>query len=242
MLSGVCHQPDSVASSAGVVFCHGMESNKDSAKIVEMSRFLSGQGLVALRFDFAGCGDSLGSFEEISYAHEVEDLHAAVAYLESTGVERFGLLGSSMGGSVALLYAGSSEHPESVAAVATMAAPSDPLEIVAQFATPEELAAWERKGFTDYHGRRINRTLLDDIRAIDIVGAAKRIPCPVLLIHGDADRTVPVCQARRLYETLGTRKELLILPGGDHRFSEPGDMRIAVDASQDWMLRHLRAP
>lgn len=240
-LAGVLHSPEQGALSAGAVLCHGMESNRNSPKIVAMSRALAHGGLAALRFDFAGSGDSAGTFAEISYSRQVDDLRAAVGYLARQGVSRLGLIGSSMGGSVALLYAGG-EVRAPVAGLATIAAPADPFEIVRQFATPEELAAWEERGFTEYHGRRFNRALLDDIRKLDILRAAARIPCPVLVIHGDADPTVPVRQAHRLHDALGGRKELLILPGADHRLSDPADMSRALDAAQGWILRHVGHP
>jgi putative redox protein len=236
-LSGIVHASERAGSSRGVVLCHGMESHKSSAKIVAMSRFLSLHGFTALRFDFAGSGASRGSFAEISYSRQADDLRAAVGYLANLGVTRVGLIGSSMGGSVALLYAGAAGQIAPVAGVATIAAPSDPLEMVRQFAAEGRIKAWETEGFTEYHGRRINRTLLDDMRALDILGAAQRIRCPVLVIHGDADRTVPVDQAYRLYGALETEKELLILRGADHRLSDPEHMAAAVDAAQNWIRR-----
>ena len=238
-LAGVMHVPDRGASRAGAVLCHGMESNKSSAKIVAMSQFLRDRGLTAFRFDFAGSGESAGDFAEISYSRQVDDLSAAVSHLVGTGVERVGLIGSSMGGSVALLYAGGGMR---VAGLATIAAPSDPLEIVRQFSTQEDLDAWEESGFTEYHGRRLNRTFLDDVRQLDIVGAATHITCPVLVIHGDADETVPVEQAHRVYGALRADKKLRILPGADHRLSAPEDMAAAIQDAQDWIVRHLREP
>ena len=236
-LAGVLHVPDRGPSRAGVVLCHGMESSKSSAKIATMTEFLRDRGLTALRFDFAGSGESAGDFAEISYSHQVDDLRAAVTCLLDVGVTRIGLIGSSMGGSVALLYAGTAE---STAGVVTIAAPSDPLEIVEQLVPCEERKAWEERGFADYHGRRINRTFLDDVRELDILGAATRISCPVLVIHGDADETVPVNQAYRLYEALETEKKMLILPGADHRLSAPEDMTRAISAAQQWIVRFVR--
>lgn len=236
-LAGVLHAPDRGPSRAGVALCHGMESNKSSAKISAMSQFLGDRGLTALRFDFAGSGESSGDFADTSYSRHVDDLRAAVTCLLNVGVTRVGLIGSSMGGSVALLYAGTAE---SMAGVVTIAAPSDPLEIVQQLVTCEERKAWEERGFTDYHGHRINRTLLDDVRKLDILDTATRISCPVLVIHGDADETVPVNQAYRLYEALETEKELLILPGAGHRLSAPEDMTRAISAAQQWIVRYVR--
>jgi len=216
-----------------------MESNKSSAKIMAMSEFLRRRGLTALRFDFAGSGDSAGDFADISHSRQLDDLSAAVSYLAGMGVERVGLIGSSMGGSVALMYAGGGRR---VTGLATIAAPLHPLDTVRLLSTEQELDAWEARGFTEYHGRRINRGFLDDMRQLDIVGAATRITCPVLVIHGDADETVPVEQAHQLYEALRTHKKLRILPNADHRLTDPEDMTTAIRDAQDWIVRHAMEP
>lgn len=238
-LAGVLHCPDGGVSHAGAVLCHGMESTKSSAKIVAMSTALRNRGLYALRFDFAGSGESKGDFAEISYSRQVDDLSAAVAWLMETGVKRVGLIGSSMGGTVALLYTGCRA---SVGAIATIAAPSDPFETVRQIATEHDLDRWDARGFTEYHGRHLNTTFLDDIRQLDVVGAAARVTCPVLLIHGDADETVPVVQAHRVYAVLKGDKRLRVLPGADHRLSKQADLTVAMQDAEDWIVRHLETP
>ena len=65
-LSGVLHHPEASTPRGGVILCHGMESDKESDKLVLLSRELAGRGLLALRFDFACAGKS-GKFEEITY-------------------------------------------------------------------------------------------------------------------------------------------------------------------------------
>jgi len=235
-LAGVLHLPGEGSSLAGAVLCHGMESTKSSAKIVAMSDALRERGLTGLRFDFAGSGESAGDFADISYSRQVDDLSAAVAHLMATGVKRVGLIGSSMGGSVVLLFAGSGMP---VAGLATIAAPSDALEVVRQVSTEQDLILWEKRGFAEYHGRRLNTAFLDDMRQLDIVGAATRITCPVLLIHGDADETVPVEQAHRVYEALRVDKKLRILSGADHRLSKPADMAAAMHDAEDWIVEHV---
>lgn len=60
-LVGILHRP-AIKSHAAAILCHGMESSKESEKIVTMSRRLAERGILALRFDFAGSGESEGKF------------------------------------------------------------------------------------------------------------------------------------------------------------------------------------
>ena len=70
-LKGILHHPAAGSLSAAAILCHGMESNKESEKLVALSRRLAEKGILALRFDFACAGESGGPFEEITYSGEV---------------------------------------------------------------------------------------------------------------------------------------------------------------------------
>src|SRR5215831_6265708 len=83
-LSGVLHHPHVAPPQGGVIVCHGMESNKESDKLVFLSRELARRNLLALRFDFA-CAVESGRFKEITYRGEVEDLQAAFEHGRHSG-------------------------------------------------------------------------------------------------------------------------------------------------------------
>ena len=55
--------------------------------------------------------------------------------------------------------------------------------------------------------------LLDKWNAIDLLD---QVEAPLLLLHGEADRTVPVRFGRRVFEAATGEKEALFLPGGNH--------------------------
>ena len=57
-----------------MILCHGMESNKNSDKLVLMSDALAGRGILTLRFDFAYAGESSGKFEDITRPREIVGL------------------------------------------------------------------------------------------------------------------------------------------------------------------------
>ncbi len=219
-LAGVLH---GVPDGRAVITCHGMLSHKDSDKHRLLCDKLAKRGIASLRFDFAGRGASEGRLFDLSYSHEVEDLEAAVAFLVERGVERFGLFGSSMGGAVALLAAARDER---VVAVATLAAVGHPAAIAERY--PREAEAWQRVGHIESEAGRIGRGFLDDAMQHDVLSATGVLRAPVLVLHGELDDVVPVADAHDI-ATAARNASLEIVPGADHRFSNPVHLRPALD-------------
>ncbi len=232
-LAGVLHLSEGEPNSFGVILCHGMESNKESLKLLHLGESLSGAGFTVLRFDFTGAGESAGEFESITCTRQVEDLEAAHQLLKGRGVAEVAVIGSSMGGTTALMYAGGAEN---VAALVTLAAPFDPRALLERDFPPRAVALWRDQGFIEFHGRRLRTDFLEEALAIDVASAVARIACPVLVIQGDADPTVPVAQAVALHEALPGEKELCILPGADHRFTRQEDRDTALSRAEAWVV------
>ena len=234
-LAGILHHPKSENARGAVLLCHGMESNKESDKLMFLSRALAQRDLLTLRFDFAGVGESTGSFANITYSAEVEDLQAAFSFMRARHAGKIGILGSSMGGTVALLFA--ARNPD-VAALVTLAAPLHPERFLSRLSTPEELQQWRERGFIFYHGQRINVSLLNDLEKMNVVHALRKINCPVLILHGDRDDVVPVEEAHELHHHLPGMSKLSILAGADHRISDPSLMKRTLSEAIDWFCEH----
>jgi pimeloyl-ACP methyl ester carboxylesterase len=235
-LSGVLHHPAGQKPNGAVILCHGMESDKNSEKLIYLGRELAKQGILALRFDFSYVGESGGKFEDITYSGEVDDLSAAYALIQSRWPGKIAIFGSSMGGTVALLFAA---REPSVAALVTLAPPLHPENFPKRMLTAAQRQAWREQGFTLYNGRRLNVSLLDDLERLNVPESAQRVTCPVLILHGDSDEVVPVEEALELHNGLPNSTRLSIVKGADHRLSDPTAMQRALGESLDWLTRHL---
>ncbi len=236
-LSGVLHHPPAGSPGGGVILCHGMDSNKNSDKLVFLSEQLAAAGVLALRFDFSYVGESSGTFADITCSGELDDLRAAYALVQSRSPGKIALLGSSLGGTVAVLFAAGEP---ALAALVTIAAPLHPENFPRRILTETQIQDWRRRGFTLYNGRRLNLSLLEDLDCLDLPTAARAVACPTLVVHGDADGVVPVEEAYALHRCLAGPKRLSILRGGDHRLAHPALMRRALSEALDWLLTHLR--
>lgn len=108
-LSGDLILPSRVPPHPVIVFSHGMYSGKESPRNRKIAESLLEAGFAVLLFDFTGHGKSEGLLEESTIEQQVEDLGAALDFLE-THQDKINLLlvginGSSTGGTVALLRA-----------------------------------------------------------------------------------------------------------------------------------------
>jgi fermentation-respiration switch protein FrsA (DUF1100 family) len=68
--------------------------------------------------------------------------------------------------------------------------------------------------------------------------------CPLLVVHGESDRQVPVAQARRTASkaTASPRGELPIYPKGDwgEEHCQVDNPTLAIDAIGDWLQEVLK--
>ena len=236
LLSGVLHVPEKAPARAAAILCHGMDSSKNSGKLVFLGESLAARGLLVLRFDFAYVGESSGRFEELTCSGEVDDLRAAYEFVQTRCTDRIAIFGSSLGGTVALLFAAGESD---VAALVSLAAPVHPENFPRRIFNAAQLEEWRQRGFIIHNGQRMNVSLLDDLEKIDVPAAAREVSCPVLILHGDFDLVVPPADALELYECLPGTKRLSILPGGDHRLSDPALMRRALSETQEWLIEHV---
>lgn len=100
--------PEGAGPFPCVVFAHGLNSNRHSPRNRTVARRLVGRGIAALMLDFTGHGDSEGTLGDSTIEQQVQDLGAALDFLESQSEldrGRLGANGASSGGTVALLRA-----------------------------------------------------------------------------------------------------------------------------------------
>jgi uncharacterized protein len=220
-VAGVLHLPDGPGPWPCVVACHGMGASKDSDKYLLLGRELPAAGLALARIDFRGSGESGGRHEDATIETRVADLEGVLDHLakrpELNG--RFGLLGSSLGGYVAL-WAAAARAGGAPLPVVTWNAPVSLSELPG--ADPEQA------------GRALVAEVLRGDRAEAPAGVAR-----VLVIQADCDEVVPPVHGRRLFERAAEPRALHVIPGADHRLSDPDHRREALEQSRRFMLHHL---
>lgn len=212
-----------------------MESSKEGTKAVRLATALAAAGCSALRFDFSYVGESEGTFADLTVSGEVEDLAGAWQFVRTKARGPVGVVGSSLGGTVALLFA--SEETQ-VAAVATIAAVAHP-ERFGEVLSREERERWRRNGVYEWQGMRLRSSFLDDVEKVALLPAVEHIRCPMLITHGTADSVVPCRDAGEIAARAAGRAEVRLYEGADHRFSEPAMLEVLLNDIVVWMVGKL---
>jgi uncharacterized protein len=214
-----------------VVICHGMLSSRASPKHVALCDELARRGLLALRFDFAGRGESEGETAEITYERQVEDLDAAVSSIRAE-TDRIGLIGSSMGGGVAILFA---QGAPDVRCVAGIAAVGRPRVVLERLSGAESIAGG---GGVEIGGAWLGPGFVRSTLETDVLAAARALRCPLLLVHGALDATVTIDQAIELRAAAADAR-LEVIPDGDHLLHAPEHQRFLERVMGGFMAAHL---
>jgi pimeloyl-ACP methyl ester carboxylesterase len=215
-------------SSATVVFLPGFRSDMTGDKATALAAFCAGRGQAMLRFDYSGHGASGGRFEDGTIGRWTDDALAAIDRLTTGQVV---LVGSSMGGWIALLAA--LARADRVAALLGIAAAPDFTEaLMWEAMTFDERATLMREGVLrvpSQYGEPypITRALIEDGRTRLLLNGPIALDCPVRLLHGQCDPDVPWEMTLRIAERItGEDVQVALVKDGDHRLSRPQDLAL----------------
>lgn len=217
-LAGRLHQPEGQPRAA-VVIAHGLFSSMASQKLTGLARALAGAGYAALQYDAMGCGRTPGEVLQTTLTSRRDELLAAAAWLGGRWPQApLVYLGSSLGGTAALLAA----DRQAPAAVIAWSAPND----LQALARPDQ----------DPPSHPPLPALASDLANHDLEAVLARAT-RVLFVHGQEDEVVPVDQAYHGHRLAQEPKDLLVIPGGDHRLSDPAWQDQATARSLAWIQR-----
>ncbi len=217
-----------------LILLHGWGGN--SAMMLPLAAPLHQAGYTLLCVDARNHGmseaDNFSSMPRFA-----EDLAQALTWLrQQPGVDaaRIGLVGHSVGGAAVLLAA---SRDAGVGAVGSLSAFAHPRSMMrrwlAGMGIPYLPLGW-------YMLRYVEHAIGHRFDAIAPVHTVARVACPVLLVHGDADDTVPLADARAILAAGGEgRVELLELPGGHDEFAA---LEAHLPRLLAFLARHLGPP
>ncbi len=211
-----------------IVFLPGYNSDMAGSKATVLRDLCAARGWSMLRLDYSGHGESGGAFTDGTIGRWAADARLVIDR-QTTG--QVLLVGSSMGGWIALLLARA--MPARVVGLVGIAAAPDFTETMMwDTMMPAERATMAQQGYLDVPSDygdpyRVTLRLIEDGRNHLVLGAKLPITCPVRLLQGQRDPDVPWETALRLAATLdSTDVEIRLIKDGDHRLSRPQDLAI----------------
>ncbi len=216
----------------GIVFLGGFKSDMEGTKALHLQDWAMQTGRAFLRFDYSGHGVSGGVFEDGCIGDWAADA-AAVIGAVTQGPQI--LVGSSMGGWIALLLARA--MPDRVAGLVGIAAAPDFTQRISDELSAEQrdvlLTTGQIAEPSDYGDAPyvFTRRLIEDGRMQQVLTTPLHLPFPVRLLQGTADTDVhPDVALRLLDHATGGDIRLTLVKGADHRFSTPDCLAMVTAA------------
>ncbi len=217
-----------------VVWLGGFRSDMRATKAEALDAWAARAGRTFLRFDYSGHGESDGRFEDGTISDWLSD---AVAVICAEAGPSPALVGSSMGGWLALLaaraLAGTLSAPSALVLIAPAVDFTDKLMWATM--TQEQRETIEGAGqllVPSAYGEPypITRALIEDGSSHNLFGAPIRPGCPVHILQGMQDPDVPWRHALELVDHLpGEATTVTLIKDGDHRLSRPQDIDLLVN-------------
>ena len=229
---------------AEAVIVHGFMGSMERNIIPSIAMQLTLRGFVVHRFDLSHNGigvdgdtiERLDEFERDSWRRTHEDIRAVVRQIDqargASQALRRTLIGHSRGGGAVVGYAGRARRegwpePDAVVSLAGIGWYS--------IVTDEVRRQLDEQGYYRVRSKRAvggevrcgpswfaEHDEPGDVFAQDV----KLVRCPVLLLNGEADVSVPLGHAERVKTLLEEgdcpRVELVTIPGADHNFNSIG--------------------
>ena len=236
-----------------VVIFHGTCLTKGRKPNVPLAYRLAENGYVGVAVDFR-------YKPQDAYPCAVDDARAAIRWLRTNAIQykidpnRIAALGYSGGGTLACLL-GMTDDPAQpkgapssrVQAVVAYYPPTDLAQLHADCGTNKiGLAAWMIQSHLETWLGGTPKTAAARYREASPITHVRKTMAPILLLHGTADRVVPIDQSRVLAERAnieGGPVTLLQLSGARHGFDESNDANAALARQmvQVFLDQHLRA-
>ncbi|MFO1187208.1 MAG: alpha/beta hydrolase [Alphaproteobacteria bacterium] len=209
----------------GILWLSGFKSDMSGLKAEHMAGVAAREGIAFTAFDYYGHGASSGDFAQGTIGHWRED---ALAVLDEVAPEAQILVGSSMGGWIALLVA--LARPARVRGLVLIAPATDFTEdLLWSHAEIREAILqkgyWTRPSAYGLAPYPITRELVEEARAHLLLRAPIGISAPVHILHGTKDPDIPWERSRLLAERLASARPIVdFIEAGDHRLSTPADL------------------
>jgi pimeloyl-ACP methyl ester carboxylesterase len=229
--------------SPGLFWLGGFKSDMKGTKAEALDSWAAEQGRGCVRFDYSGHGESGGNFREGTIGGWLEESLAVYrAYAKGPQI----LIGSSMGGWIALLLAKRLREIAGVSPLAGMVLIAPAVDFTEELMwknfSPairreiEEKGEWLRPSEYLEGPYPITRKLIEDGRNHLMLGGLIEPGCPVHILQGVHDPDVPWGHAVELVSRFARDDVVLtLIKDGDHRLSRPEDIeRLIAAVGEFW--------
>jgi hypothetical protein len=238
---GMLHVPKGRGRFPAALLLHGFTGTKVEPHrlFVKISRALAEHGIASLRFDFRGAGDSAGDSETMTIRSEVADALEAIKFLarhKRINSRRLAVIGMSLGAAIAAHAVAREKHR--VKSMVLIAPVAEGAGILDDISTPEAVSSLAETGITDHQGNLVGMTFIRQFVDMKPLREVVKGQCPVIIVHGGRDETVPAHHADLYERALQTHKRVVkkvIIHGADHTFNRHIWEQRLITETVDWL-------
>jgi pimeloyl-ACP methyl ester carboxylesterase len=228
--------------SPGLFWLGGFKSDMKGTKAEALDRWAEYAGRAYVRFDYSGHGESGGEFTEGTIGRWLEESLAVYSrFAQGPQI----MIGSSMGGWLALLLARALAGRKDAASIAGMVLIAPAVDFTEELmwkefsdATRHEIEQngfWMRPSAYGEEPYPITRGLIEDGRKHLLLGGLIETRCPVHILQGVQDPDVPWRHAVELVSRFSRDDVVLtLIKDGDHRLSRQEDIERLMVAVQEF--------
>jgi len=225
-----------------VLFFHGFSSSKTFKKARLSTPKLLEMGISVLSVDYSGHGESEGAFADVKLTQGVDVVNCAIEYAKSKGYSRICVVGSSWGGVTSTIAVSKRDDVE---LLVLMSPATDFAEVWELLIGKDGIAKWKETGITDYVtglGKKcpLKYSFYEDIEKYNTIELAKDIKVKTLVIHGNADKIVPIQQSKALVDSMGSNAMLEELDGCGHGNSSEECLNKVINLTIDFITNNFK--
>ncbi|CAM3476114.1 alpha/beta hydrolase family protein [Marinicrinis lubricantis] len=252
-LTASLHLPEPAQGKEGsdsgfplVVICHGFIGSRIGVNrlFVRAARQMAENGYAVLRFDYAGCGESTGSYGAEGLRSMVQQTKTVLDYartIPQVDPKRISLLGHSLGGATAVLTASKDPRIQELILWAPVAHPyQDIADIVGKPLVQQAL----QQGTADYLSYTLHDIFFTSLQQEQPLFACQQVDGDVLILHGSADEVISTDYCF-LYDKMMKQRqrgtvEKEVIFGADHTFSQLAHQDLLIERTSQWLKDRVK--
>lgn len=235
-LNAELEKPDGVSGKCPLcIVIHGFTGHMDEEHILGTARAIRAAGIATLRVNMYGHGNSGGTFQEHTLYKWLTNAMTVIDYARSLDfVTELYLCGHSQGGLLVILAA-ALKHDVIDALI-----PMAPAVSIPDRARKGNLfrVGFDPENIPDVlhlnYGRTLSGNYVRVAQTIHVEEAVDRYTGPVLIIHGDADESVPIEDGIRTANRY-RNCTLRVIPGDTHCYDYHLDQ--VEEVLTDWLTK-----
>jgi dienelactone hydrolase len=238
--------PVGIGPFPAVVINHGHGGNREeNGGLRGLSEALANQGILSIRMDFPGCGESTEPFTQNYLSNMISDSNTCLNYIIkncNVDVDKLGIVGYSMGGRIALTIGSQKDNPYKAMGLLAPSADNGS-EMMVNFLGGQEKynelykEASSEKGYADFttiygQAQKLSINWFKEMMNSSPLTNISNFKGNILIIYGDKDTVVPAKVNEAVLSAAKNAKGIVI-PNANHGYGFYSDQPNVTAAVQD---------